>query len=696
MKRPNFQPAVPLAFFVWVSFGACLEFYNVAQGTGTRLGGFASSWFALFALFVFACVLLVAAAFGWAYGSLASAFISLREKAGSLRWAAALALLILPAFFFQYTAGGVIFHGTYLRLWIWILAAFLFAALTTRGESALGWRELLAALALTSASFALAFEFSDVTMYPFSLGWSEGNRLWDYSLLFGRERYIYPADKEIPALLDFGRQFLGGFPFLLPSLNIGMERFWVAFTYVFPYFIFGLALFRFSAKDKKEWLFLPLWVFLFLKQGPIHPPLLLSAAAVALAWNSPLAVGVLLTAGAGYFASLSRTTWIFAPAAWSVLLEFVGGSLMERAQAKRTWIRSVVLGLAGIFGGFFYPFYLQPLVRAYFAPAAAPAASSAPVAQASPGLLETAAYIIKAQPLLWYRLLPNATYRIGVLPALLIAVVPLLLLLLSFKSSWKISPLQKAVLLLPALVLLAVGLIASAKIGGGGDLHNMDMFLITLVFVGALAWYGGGREWLLEGASASATRRWALVLLLTLPAFSSLASLRPRELNADLQRLTILADKPDKKSLGLRPDAKDVEDALRTIRDEVERAKPKGEILFMDQRQLLTFGYIQDVPLVAEYEKKILINEALSLNREYFSPFYQDLAARRFSLIITSPLRRVEQGSENQFGEENNLWIKYVAAPTLCYYEPKIRLNDVGVHLLVPRKEPKDCSAILP
>ena len=39
-----------------------------------------------------------------------------------------------------------------------------------------------------------------------------------------------------------------------------------------------------------------------------------------------------------------------------------------------------------------------------------------------------------------------------------------------------------------------------------------------------------------------------------------------------------------------------------------------GEVLFMDQRQLLTFGYITDVPLVPDYEKKVMMNEALSGN----------------------------------------------------------------------------------
>ena len=39
---------------------------------------------------------------------------------------------------------------------------------------------------------------------------------------------------------------------------------------------------------------------------------------------------------------------------------------------------------------------------------------------------------------------------------------------------------------------------------------------------------------------------------------------------------------------------------LRAIQYEVAIAKENGEVLFIDQRQLLTFGYIQGVTLVSD------------------------------------------------------------------------------------------------
>ena len=90
---------------------------------------------------------------------------------------------------------------------------------------------------LTGGVFNFVAPLAEVTSYPFSLGWSEGNRLWDYSVLFGRDLYDYPAHRPIPVLLDVGRQFMGGIPFLLPRVTIWQARLWIALTNIVPYLI---------------------------------------------------------------------------------------------------------------------------------------------------------------------------------------------------------------------------------------------------------------------------------------------------------------------------------------------------------------------------------------------------------------------------------------------------------------------------
>jgi hypothetical protein len=119
-------------------------------------------------------------------------------------------------------------------------------------------------------------------------------------------------------------------------------------------------------------------------------------------------------------------------------------------------------------------------------------------------------------------------------------------------------------------------------------------------------------------------------------------------------------------------------------------------VLFIDQRQLLTFGYIKNVPFIPEYEKKILMQYALSADENYFLNFYDDLAKQRFALIISDPLYIPVKDSSFEFGEENNAWVKWVSAPLLCYYDQKITLKEVKVQLLVPKSGPVDCSAQLP
>ena len=93
------------------------------------------------------------------------------------------------------------------------------------------------------------------------------------------------------------------------------------------------------------------------------------------------------------------------------------------------------------------------------------------------------------QPLLWDRLFPNPTYAPGILYGLLWAALPLVILLVALiiKKAWKVNWLQGAAMLLISGAYLTVGLIASVKIGGGSNLHNLDNFLVTLVMIAAAA-----------------------------------------------------------------------------------------------------------------------------------------------------------------------------------------------------------------
>lgn len=686
-----------LVGFGFILFRACIEFYEIAWGSGVWLGEFSLKWGVGFFAFVLFCILSWVAAvfFLWKRDVLAEwnkRVITAREKLGTIRWLVVLALLVFPVWFLQYTPWGIVFYGLYFRLLVWVFVAFALAVFLQAGDNLLKWSGLLAALLLTSTTFSIAFAFINVNSYPFSIGWSEGNRMWDYSLLFGRGLYDYPVGENIRSPTDVGRQLVGGLPFIFPGVTIVAERLWVGATTFIPYLLLGFAAFRSEIKNKKLWFLLAFFAFIFLKQGPIHPPLVLSAFVVVLLWRRPLWLAVPLVFGTGYLTEVSRFTWLFAPAIWIVMLEFSGAPLKNGHLQKATWWRAAALGISGAVGGYFGDTLVNWL-KAIFT-----SGGTATLTNVGAVSVSSLSSSVSAHPLFWYRLFPNATYGQGILLALLVAVFPTIALLVYLLATKRcvLNHWQKAAIVLPLLAFLVVGLIVSTKAGGGGDLHNMDMFLIGIFFAAVIAWENGGRQWLGKIEASPVWVKGILVLLLVIPGIKPLSALRSFQFAQDLPWLVTLTDVSDAKFLEMLPPQDEVDKILQTIRREVENRKAQGEVLFMDQRQLLTFGYIEDVPLVPEYEKKVLMNEALGANAGYFALFYEDLAARRFSLIVSEPLRAPVKDSSYQFGEENNAWVEWVVEPVLCYYEEIETFRSVQIQLLVPKQGDVDCSSRLP
>lgn len=689
MKR-DFANLSILAVFSYLIIKSCFGFQRIAWGTGVWWGEYSFKWGLLFVSYVAACIAVVifASFLLWQqhrFQSFIDKVVTFREQLTYVRWILASFGLISPVWFFRFTPWGLVFSDIYIRILIWLLVVLALTFILKTGPTLFGWNEFIVSIFLTSSLFVIVVPFMNVTNYPFSLGWSEGNRMWDYSILFGRRLYNYPADREIVVLLDIGRKFIGGLPFIFPNITIEVERFWIALTVIVPYLLLGLVAFSFVRRELKIWLLATLWVLIFLKQGPIHPPLIFCAIAVALIWQRPLWIALPLIALTGYAAEQSRFTWLFAPGMWIGMLELSGAVLQNNKLNLNLWFRAITLALAGAAGG-----YLGPKIAGLF------------MNNSNTGMVFSPAGIaatVSDQPLLWYRLLPNATYGIGILAGLLMASLPLILILfyLVATKKWILNKWQIAAVIAPLSAFLVVGLIVSTKIGGGGDLHNMDMFLIGLVFVVVIALKKSGEGWFTNIDVLPLWVKILFVLTLCLPGLNSLSVIRGFNFGEDASWLVTLIDAPSEKALNMYPSQAVIDSALDTVRQEVSLTQASnGEVLFMDQRQLLTFGYINDVPLVPEYEKKYLMDEALSSNAAYFEKFYADISAQRFSLIISEPLRTPIKDESYQFGEENNAWVKWVSTPVLCYYEPKITLKEVGVQLLVPVTLPVDCSAQLP
>lgn len=683
----------------WFITQAVVEFYNVAWDTGEAVGRFSISWFAFFILFVlFAVALFMGFTFAVlrpeTFTRFSQRVILYRSRFVFVSWVLAIVTLILPVWFLQRTMWGIVFNGLYIRTLIWVLAVILLSVGLTRENRLISWKAFLAALILTAGAFTVAVSLQNVTDYPFSLAWSEGNRIWDYSIMFGRERYNIAANQDIFVLLDPGRQFVGGVAFLIPGITITGVRLWLGLTLIIPYFFVGLAAFIVANRDTRLWLLMMLWVFLFLRQGPIHIPLVLAAALTVFAWRKPLWLAIPIVIYAGFFAQSSRYTWLFAPGLWIGMLELAGASLRDGKLDRAHWVRAITLGASGVFGG-----YLLPKILPLFTRPVETVTSAAVTEQISEAGVtsEFIAQEVSNQPLLWYRLLPNPTYGTGILLGLVIAVLPVIIFLvwLAISKKWTLNIWQKLAIVGPLLAFLAVGLVASTKIGGGGDLHNMDMFLIGVAFTVFIAWVNGAKGVVL-GGEMPVSMRFVLIAALIIPAIVPWRQLRSFSYGDEIESIKVLTDTPDKKAFDMLPDSAAIETALEEIQAEVDEAKEYGDVLFVDQRQLLTFGYIQNVTLIPEYEKKMLMNEALSGNADYFSSFYQNLADQRFSLIITEPLRTPVKDSSYEFGEENNAWVKWVSIPVLCYYDEIQTYKEVNVMLLVPKPVPDDCSNYMP
>ena len=499
------------------------------------------------------------------------------------------------------------------------------------------------AFLLSASVFAVGKRLALLTDYPFKLFWSEGNRIWDYSLYFALQRYQLAGEFQLPSYMAPGRHGLWGLPYLIPSVGIILVRLWDHILWLLPYFLLGWLFF--SPKrvpvSKILALGLSLWSLLFLAQGGIFAPLVLSVALLAWGFDSSKVWRVaVITAAATLYAGTSRWTWMVAPAMYGALWMLLD-NLAELGRLQR-FKNAVVVGVAGVLGGL----GSQAFMALVF-PRPDPIFSTA-----------------LSQPLLWYRLLPNATNPQGILVELLIAVGPLLVLLLWLgsrsRAGWEWPEWGALILGLPAT--LAVGLAASVKIGGGNNIHNLDMFLI-LVYL-AVGW--AGMNW--ARAKRLAWQRlpiWIqgmVALALIVPAFNMVRTGGPQFLLAEA---------------GYRL-------AIAVVQAEVDDAS--GQVLFIDQRQLLTFGQITDVELIGEYELKNMMNQAMQGDNAYFEAFSNDLERHRFALIVSDPLPSFVQGSDYEFGEENDAWLRYVAGPLQRYYEPIHRLGEVGLWIMAPKQ----------
>jgi len=271
--------------------------------------------------------------------------------------------------------------------------------------------------------------------------------------------------------------------------------------------------------------------------------------------------------------------------------------------------------------------------------------------------------------LLWYRLWPNANHFMGILPAILIVSAPLIITIVIAARQWKaLHSIRWSALFLMIGVLFAGSLVVSVKIGGGGDLHNMDAYAILIGIVAA--YFIGGRVEVETGEPRLKIRSWPTVTLAVLiPIFFLILLLSPYPKYDESRNAT----------------------AYQQLIQAVNNMGEKGPVLFINERQLVTFGDA-DVPLVADYEAVTLMEMAMSNNQAYLNRFYGDLKNHRFAAIVAAKQNQVIKQT-GPLVEENNVWNSRVSPYILCYYHPILTIEPQGnrIEVYVPVSEPTLC-----
>jgi hypothetical protein len=515
------------------------------------------------------------------------------------------------------------------------------------------YAESLLLLTIIYAAGVRALGFlPDITSYPFSIAWSEGSRYFYASLPFSRLLYGY----QIPlSSLHPTRYLLQSVAFWLPGAGIAFHRFWQVFLWLSLSLLAGLALARhFRIRGWANRVVVALWAVLFNLQGPVYYHLLVCVVLVLFGFDrkrfwKTLVFVVLASAWAG----ISRVNWMPVPAFLALALYLLEKPLCEDAvsgqPALRTWGRYLWPPFAwGVSGGL-----------AALASQAAYVLISGHENVGDFGTSFTSA-------LLWYRLIPSPTYPLGVIPAVLLVSAPLLVLIIENwrrnRSDW--HALRITGLGGMAAVLLVGGLVVSAKIGGGSNIHNMDAYLVLLLVIGAGVGLGGYVSE--RSVRARPWRPWLLVAaVVILPAIWNLDIGNPF-VQRDFQQA--------------RYD-------LTQLKKFVNEYAPRGEVLFITQRQLEVYNEFPGIPMVPEYELMTLMEMAISGNQLYFDHFEKDLQNHRFALIVADRQHKDIKGAEDySFAEENNAWVEYVSKPLLTYYQEELYFDTQGIQLLVPKK----------
>jgi len=556
-------------------------------------------------------------------------------------------VMIYPAIYLHPIYGRFL-QGRYLQVGtFWLLAlAGMTCMKSLRKE--FSWQMALAVSAITQAAvYSIVLNFSQVNDYPFSLGWLETTPFYSASILFANK--LYGISLPLP-LMNETVVLMRAAPFFIGNVPIWIHRAWFAILSVgLTIALAAVIIRRWRVRGNRMIFLVAAWIYIYLMQGPVQAHLL-ACAIILIASYRPqefwlATVGVFL---ASIWAGISRINWYPVPGLFAAVLYLLevpveaSGSRLRYMWMPVFWF---IFGTAVAFGSQFAYIHLSGNAS-------------------QPG----GAFTSLTSDLLWYRLLPGAANRVGILLAAILVSLPLLALIVYFirHKPRHFHPLRLIGVFAALLVLFLGGLVVSIKIGGGTDLHNLDAYLILLMLVSGYFYFDRIKPDT-DLLSAPVSFPGAIIV----PAI-----LIPIWLGIQLVNPIFTWDHAQ------------ADQVLSTIRSQVKEADRDGsEVLFISQRHLLALKMV-DVPLVPEYEQEYLMEMVMSHNRAYLDRFQQDLQARRFGMIVAAPYSTGLQGSKVVWGTENDLWVQDVVIPLNCYYERIENFDEQEIALYTARDQP--------
>ena len=528
-------------------------------------------------------------------------------------------------------------------LWVFLWAS-LAQTIGLKSLQKLDWHVAFTVILLAQGFIYQTYGiFAITSANPFSMGYSEAGRHYYASMFFAEK--LYGMELPLP-FLHPSRYLLLSIPFLADGLPLWFHRFWQAFLW------FGLtlgsawSLARFSRTSGWMKIFIIAWAFLFFFQGAVyyhlHVMVILILAGVSIKHPGRSLIFIIL---ASIWAGISRVNWFPVPAMLAIAIYVLETPIKDKGW--KYWLTPFIWGVSGLLAAIVSQFvYIQ-------------ISGNADVSAFGSSF---------TSDLIWSRLLPNETFPMGILPGILLVSAPVLAALYQIvrgKTS-ALHSLRWLALLAMLAVLFVGGAIVSTKIGGGGDLHNMDAYLVMLSVV-VTAFWANQVSAESEAKPMMGRVNWGVVMAaLLIPLGFAI------------------------RHIGFYPifDKTVAESDIQLLQ---ETLKNGGEILFITERQLITFDLVDGVTLVPEYEQSELMEMAMSRNRPYLENFYAELRARRFTLIIAEDQKFTQQ-KEGAFVEENVAWVRYVGAPLLCNYKPVVTLTSNNLQVYEPRPKQVECK----